>query len=177
MSGRSSSEQPIRELELTRAPSDRHLYFLEGIGTIHREGGMWSNSFIAEAAGHSWRFAGRGILRRQLEATTPDGSVVGRFVPRDIRRGGLMEWGGRQLALRPASIAREKYVLRDGDRDIILVEGRAWGRRPVTVTFTQADAIEPGLVLFVAFVVHRLAVNASSSGGSAAVIASTSSCS
>ena len=44
----------MTELELTRAPNDRRLYFLEGIGTVRLEG-LFSNSANAEAAGSSWR--------------------------------------------------------------------------------------------------------------------------
>ena len=170
MSGPSPEPHPIQELKLTRTSNDRRLYTLEGIGTIRRDGGIFSNSFIAEAAGHSWRFAGRGLLQRVLEATAPDGTVVGRFVPKQIRRGGPFDWGARRLVLHPASLGREKYVLKDGDGDLVAVEGRAWGRHPVTVTLPQGDAFEPGLVLFAVFVVHRLAVDASSTAGSIAAI-------
>jgi hypothetical protein len=176
MNEQSPAPNPIRELELTRSPNDRRLYSLEGIGTIRRDGGIFSNSFIAEATGHSWRFAGRGFMHRVLEATTPDGRVVGTFIGKEIRKGGRLDWRTRRLALRPASLVREKYALTEGNCDIILFEGRAWGRRPVKVSLLQGDEVEPGLVLFAAFVVNRLAVKASSTAGStAAVTAATAS--
>jgi hypothetical protein len=175
MSEHTPPREPIRELELTRAPNDRHHYHLHGIGTIRRDGGMFSTSFIAESAGHSWRFTRRGILRQQLEATTSDGTVVGMFLPKTIRRGGLLDWDTRSLTLHPASLGRERYALREADRDVIFVEGKSWGRRPVKLTLIQPGGIDPGLVLFTAYVVHRLAIDAASMAGSvAATTASTS---
>jgi hypothetical protein len=169
-----SSTHPIRELELTRSPDDRRLYVLHAIGTIRRERGIFSRSFIADAAGQSWRFVGCGFMQRVLEARAVDGTVVGRFVPRAIRRDGRLDWGARTLALRPTSAVRERYVVYDGDLDIMVIEGRGWGRRPVKVTWMQPDSGEPALVLFAVVVVHRLAVDASSAAGSIAAITASS---
>jgi hypothetical protein len=157
----------MTELELTRTSGDRRLYALEGIGTVRLEG-LFSNSATAEAAGSRWQINRRGFWRREIEATDAAGAVMGEFVPRDIRRGGTLRWGGRELTLRPVSPLRERYSLSEGDRDFILLDGKGWGRRPVKITLTEPEAIEPGLVLFAAFVVHRLAANSSASAGAAA---------
>jgi hypothetical protein len=158
------------ELELSRTPGDRRLYNLQGVGTLRREGPL-SRSATAEADSSSWRFSRRSLWRRVLQATDARG-VVGEFVPRDIRRGGALRWGGDKYTLHPVSALRERYALRDGDRELVLIDGRSWGRRPVKITLAHPGEIEPGLLLFASFVVHELAVNAvndSSAGGTAAV--------
>ncbi len=164
----------MTELELTRAPNDRRLYSLEGIGTVRLDG-LFSNSANAEAAGSSWRINRRGFWQREIEATDAAGAVAGEFVPRDIRRGGRLCWGDHELTLRPVSPLRERYALSEDNRALVLLDGKGWGGRPVKITLTESDAIEPGLLLFAAFVVHRLAVNSSASAGSTAAISSSSS--
>jgi hypothetical protein len=72
------------------------------------------------------------------------------------------------LTLRPASNWRERYALVDGDRELALVDGKGWGRRPVSVTLGEADRVEPGLLLFTAFIVRGLAEDASSAAGAGA---------
>jgi hypothetical protein len=163
------------ELELTRTRGDRRLYSLDGIGTVRLEG-LFSRRGSAEADGRSWRFTRRGFWQRVMEARDEAGTVVGEFVPRDIRRGGTIRWGGRELTLHPVSVLRERYALEEAGRDLVLLDGKGWGRRPVRITLAEPDAIEPGLLLFTAFVVHQLAVDASgSSAGSTAAISSSSS--
>lgn len=160
----------MTELELTRISGDRRAYSLEGIGTVRLEG-LFSNSATADAGEHSWRFSRRGFWGRALEATDAQGAAVGEFVPRDIRRGGNLRWGNRELTMHPVSALRERYMLRDGDINLVQLDGKGWGRRPVRITLVQPDPIEPGLLLFAAFVVHRLAaaaVDSSSAGSTAA---------
>jgi hypothetical protein len=160
------------ELELTRASGDRRLYALEGVGTLRLEG-LFSRSATAEASGNRWRFNRRGFWQRVMQATDATGTVVGEFVPRDIRRGGALGWGRREFALHPASPLRERYVLSEDGRDLVLIDGKSWGRRPVKVTLPDHDAIEPGLLLFASFVVRQLAVNAANNS-SAGTTAATS---
>ena len=65
---------------------------------------------------------------------------------------------------------------RMGDRDIAILEGKSWGKRPVKVTVPELGSIQPGLLLFAAFVVRRLATNAdSSTAGTTAAVTSSSS--
>ena len=144
------------DLELTRAPGDRRLYELKGVGSLRLQGFL-SRTAIAEADGRSWRLASSGLWGRRLEATDAAGAVAGVFEPRSIRRGGALRWAGRELALRPASSWRERYALADGERELALLDGKGWGRRPVKVTVDDPDAVDPGLLLFAAFVVWLLA--------------------
>jgi hypothetical protein len=110
-----------------------------------------------------------------MEATDETGAVVGEFAPRDIRRGGTLRWNGLELTLRPVSTLRERYALRYGAHDLAELDGKSWGKRPVKITLPDPDSVEPGLLLFAAFVVHRLAVNADSSAAATTAAVSSSS--
>jgi hypothetical protein len=67
------------------------------------------------------------VLRRTVEASDAFGTVVGRFDPRAIRRGGALDWRGRALLLQPASAFRERYALVEAGRELALLEARGWG--------------------------------------------------
>ena len=99
------------------------------------------------------------------------GSVVGTFDPRALRRGGALEWSGRALHLRPASRWRERYALADGDRELAVFDANGWGKRPVRVTLDEPAAVEPGLLLFAAFVVRGLAEDATTAAATASASA------
>jgi hypothetical protein len=134
----------VGELELTRTPGDRRLYALADVGTLRLKG--WaSRGASAEASGRSWELARRGFWGRAVEAADATGTTVGRFTARSVRRGGTL---------------RERYALADGDREIALFDGKGWGRRPVKVTVEEPGAVDPGLLLFAAFVVRGLAEDA-----------------
>jgi hypothetical protein len=154
------------DLELARAPEDRRLFALPGTGTLRFEG-LMSRAAVAEADGRSWRLARTGFWRRRIAATDAAGTVVGEFEPRSLRRGGALRWGGRDFELRPASRWRERYALTDAEHELAILDGKGWGRRPVKVSVPDPGAIEPGLLLFTAFVVRGLAEDAGASAGTA----------
>lgn len=154
----------MADLELTRAPGDRRLYVLDGVGTLRVEG-FASRAATAEAGAKRWWLARRGFWRRRIQATDTGGIVVGEFEPSSLRRGGVVRWAGRELTLRPASRWRERYALADGDRELAVLDGKGWGRRPIQISVGDPGAVEPGLLLFAAFVVRGLAEDA---GGAAA---------
>ena len=108
-----------------------------------------------------------------MEATDAAGAEVGTFDPRTIRRGGTLIWGGRELALRPASRWKDRYALADGDRELAVLEGKGWGKRPVRITIDDPTEVEPGLLLFAVFVVRGLAEDTASASGAAASSAAT----
>lgn len=157
----------MADLELTRTPGDRPLYALEGVGTLRLEG-FASRTATAEAGSRSWRFARRRFWQRVIQATDKAGTAVGEFEPRDLRRGGTLRWAGRELTLRPASSWRERYALAEGDRELAILDGKGWGRRPVKVILDDPGAVEPGLLLFATFVVRGLAEDASGAAGAGA---------
>jgi len=159
------------DLELTRVPGDRRLYSLAGVGTLRVEG-LLGRSATAETGDGTWRIARRGFWQRETVATDRSGALLGDFQARAVRRGGTLRWGARELSLSPASAWRSRYVLAEDGRELALLEGKGWGRRPVKVTPGEGWPIEPDLLLFATFVVRGLAEDASSDGaGGAAVIA------
>lgn len=158
------------DLELTRSSDDRRLYALDGVGTLRLEG--WtSRRATAEAGSAGWRIARSGFWQRAIEAVDAAGITVGEFEPNTLRRGGAVRWDGRELTLRPASMWRERYALADDERELVVLDGKGWGKRPVKVSVEDPAAIEPGLLLFAAFVVRSLAEDAGAAAGS--VTAST----
>ncbi|MES1194036.1 MAG: hypothetical protein ABUM26_06890 [Solirubrobacterales bacterium] len=162
------------ELELTRSREDRKLYVLDGVGTLRLQGWM-SRTATAEAEGRSWELGRRGIFTSIFEATDASGTTAGEFRGRTLRRGGTLQWGQRELELRPASTWRSRYALADGERELAIFDGKGWGKRPVAVVIDDLSAIDPGLVLFTAFVVRGLAEDASSSAAGASAAATSAS--
>ena len=156
------------DLELTRSADDRKVYVLEGVGTLRMEG-LLSRRAVAEADGRTLRIE-RSALWRPLQATDETGGVVGRF-DRRMRGGGTVCWDDRELPLRRASVWRERFALVDGDREIALIDGKGWGRRPVRVTLEDPAAIDPALLLFAVFVVNTLAADDSAAASSGSVAA------
>jgi hypothetical protein len=159
----------MTELELARTRGDRRLYALGGVGTLRLQG-FGSRSALADAGGRGWSFARRGLFGRLVEAYDSTGTVVGSFEPRTVRRGGTVRWGSRELTLRPASAWRERYALAHEERELAVFSGKGWGRRPVSVTVDDGAALDPGLVLFTAFVVRGLAEDAGAAAGSTAAV-------
>ena len=150
------------QLELTRSRDDRRTYVLEEVGTV-RVGGWLGGPATIDVAGERWEVRRRGILRRVTEATDAAGAVVGRFGPQGWRRGGSLWWRGRELALTPSSMWRERYALTEGGRELASLEGKGWGRRPVRIAVEDLAAVDPALLLFAALVVRSLAEDAGSS--------------
>lgn len=154
----------MAELQLTRTPGDRRLYALGSVGTLRLKG--WSSrSATAEASGVRWEIGRRGLFKAVIEATDAAGAVAATFESRTLRRGGALRWLDRELELQTDSIWKERYALVDGERTLATIEGKGWGRRPVKVTIDDAAAVEPGLLLFAAFVVRALAEDAAGSSG------------
>ena len=155
------------ELELTRSPDDRRLFTLAGVGTL-RVGGWLSRAATAEAGAARWQCRRRSFPRMSAEATDASGSVVGSFSGRPVSRGGTLSWGGRDFELRPSSRWRERYALverdSDSDHELLSIQAGSWGKRPVRLTLDDAIDVEPGLLLFVAYVTRALAQDAAASG-------------
>jgi hypothetical protein len=162
----------MADLELTRSRDDRRRYELSGVGSL-RLRGFFSRGAIAEAGAAAWSFDRRGFLQTTIAATDAAGVVVASFGPRRLRRGGTLRWGSRDFELRPASKWKERYALADGDHELAVLDGKGWGKRPVRITVDDLGTVEPGLLLFAAFVVHGLAEDASAAGASAATAATT----
>jgi len=65
----------------------------------------------------------------------------------------------------------DRYALADGERELAVLDGKGWGKRPVKVTLDGADKVEAGLLLFAVFIVRGLAAETSAVAGSAAAAA------
>jgi hypothetical protein len=160
----------MTELELTRSPDDRRLYLLGSLGAL-RFDGLGSRSATAEAGGRTWRFARRGLLRT-IEATDAAGTTTGAFAARILRGGGTLTWSGSEYTLRPTGLWRRRYELAENERGLAVLDGKGWGKRPVTLLVADSETIEAGLLLFAAWVVHQLAgdaATAAAAGSTAAV--------
>ena len=157
----------MADLELTRSREDRRLYELAGLGTLRLEG-MFSRRATAEAGGVAWSLRRVGFWRTAIDATDAAGNVVGTFDPRALKRGGTLTWNARAFGLRPASRWKDRYALAEADREIAVLDGRSWGRRPVTITVDDPGAVDAGLLLFAAYVVRSLAEDSASAAGGAA---------
>jgi hypothetical protein len=70
-------------------------------------------------------------------------------------------------------MAELELTLADGERELAVLDGKSWGRRPVKVTVDDSDAVDPGLLLFAAFVVRGLAEDAGGAAGAGAATAAT----
>ena len=158
------------EVELTRVPGDRRLYFLAGIGTLRLQG-LLGRSAVATFEGGSWAFARRGFWQREVVARDEAGALQASFEPRGIRRGGRLRFGERELTLTPASSWRERYELTEAASVLASFDARGWGKRPVRITIEPDADFAPGLALFATFVVHGLAEDGSSASGAGAVAA------
>jgi hypothetical protein len=158
------------DLELTRVPGDRRLYALAGIGTLRLEG-LLGRAATAEADGARWNIARQGFWRREIEICDEHGLVSGTFDPRSIRRGGTLRFGDRELTLDPASSWRERYALAEDGHELVLLDGKGWGRRPVKVSIVGSELLPAALLLFATFIVRGLAEDATSAGAGGATAA------
>ena len=104
-----------------------------------------------------------GFWQRRVEATDAAGAPVADFEPRSFKRGGLLRVGGRELQIAPASRWKERYALKDGERELAVLEAKGWGKRPVRIAVDDPSAVDPLLLLFAAFVARKLADDAAAS--------------
>jgi hypothetical protein len=150
-----SRSNSFATVQLTPIPSSRRLYALECVGTVRLMGWAWRTA-EAEGGGRAWRFEHRGVRQPVLQAFDAAGDVVGEYGGRTLRLRDELQWSGRELALRPDSLWRDRYVLTEDGRRLATIEGRAWGKRPLNVRVDGAADIGPGLLLFAVFVVGAL---------------------
>ena len=95
---------------------------------------------MAGRPGRLLEAARRGHRRRRLAGRRVRAALV--------KRGGVLRVGARELQIAPASRWKERYALKDGDRELAVLEAKGWGKRPVRVTVDDPAAVEPLLLLF-----------------------------
>ncbi len=151
----------MADLELTRDDADKRRYVLDGVGALRLEGFARRRATI-EAAGRTWQAASTGFWRRNVALTDSAGTTVAEFEPRKVLSGGTLRVGPRELQMGPASRWKSRWALRDGERELAILEAKSWGKRPVAVTLEDLAAVEPHLLLFAAFVARQMADDAAS---------------
>src|SRR3954453_23357827 len=155
------------EFELERARGDRRRYVFGNAGSMRLQG-LFGRNAAAEAGGEQWTFR-RSLWTRTIEAVAVSGEGVGEFHGRLLSSGGTIRWSGRELLLCRGTMWRERYILEDAGSKVARFDVRGWGRFPVSVRVEVPAKVEPGLLLFAAFVV-RAAADENTTG---AVVAST----
>ena len=146
-------------IELTCDLVDGDLWVLESIGTLRRTGRI-SRAATAEAGGRSWSIVRFGWVRTGFRATDETGATAGELPGRLMRRSETLRWGDRALTLRPDDGRPGGYVLRDGERPLAAMAPKREGKRPLHVV-VEDPAIDPGLLLFMVFVVQAYSDDAS----------------
>ena len=146
--------------ELTCDPLDGSLWVLDGVGTLRRTGRV-SRAATAEAGGRSWAIVRFGVVRTGFRAADETGATVGEVPGRLMSRAETLRWGERELTLRPDTARRGGgYVLRDGERALATMAPKREGKRPLDVV-VEDPTVDPGLLLFMAFVVQAYSDDAS----------------
>ena len=80
-------------------------------------------------------------------------------------RGETLRWFDRELTLRPDGLRRGGYVLLDGERSLATMTPKREGKRPLDV-IADDEALDAGLLLFIAFIVQAYTDDASFSSAS-----------
>lgn len=145
----------MTELVLLPSRAARRRFDLGDVGSLAYEG-LLANRAVATAGSERWRLGPDGARRAQ--ATAADGTVVGRYEASASPEGRLT-WAGRELVVRPVRGRRARWTLHDGDgRELVALDGRGTGARPAAIALPgDGEPLDPGLLLFLAFLVRKLA--------------------
>jgi hypothetical protein len=135
---------------------DRRLYEVKGIGTLRLTGWSW-RAATAEAGGRSWQITRRGTWLPVFQAADAAGRVVGEFSGRRPHRSATLRWANRDLVLQTDRLSQDRYVLLEADRKLALIHGKGSGKRPLNIAVNDTAEIDPGLLLFTAYVARALA--------------------
>lgn len=173
----------MTEIDLTHSRAERKRFDLGAVGSLRYEGLLASRAVATAADGAAWRFGPDGA--RRAVATTAGGAPAGAYDASDPRDGRLT-WAGEELSVRPVRGRRARWTLHGADgRELAALEGRGTGTRPATITLPAAldpagadptsldpaapaadpadrpppapAPLDPGLLLFLAFLVRKLA--------------------
>jgi hypothetical protein len=138
-------------MQLVRDAADGDLWVLDGVGTLRRTGRV-SRAATAEAGGARWQIVRHGWVRPGFAATdAATGAVVGELPGQWLGRGERLRWSDRDLVLRGAG--GDGHALFDGERRLAAMTPRRAGKRRLDVVVDD-PGVEPGLLLFMAFVVQ-----------------------
>ena len=155
-------------MRLTRIPGERRAYTIRGVGIL-RLTGWGSRTATADGGGLSWQLVHRGIWQSVFQAADAAGDIVGDLRGCTRQHGGVLQWADRELDLRPGGLRGERYALVEDGRTLATFDGTGgWGRRPVSISVGDPQALDPGLLLFTVFVVASLAQHTQAAAAAAA---------
>lgn len=131
---------------------------MPGVGALHGVSWMSGACRAEPADGRALDFAVRGLLRRTYTATEESGAGVGEYRRETAwRRNGSVTWYGREYEMVQTNAWRSLFALRRAERDLLTLKAYSMGPRRVSCRVTGAEAVEPGLELFCAWLVWRFA--------------------
>lgn len=145
----------MRPAELVPSPGDRRLYAVKGIGTVRVTGWTW-HAATAEAHGRSWQITRQRIWPSVIQAADAAGDIVGEFRGRRLHHNTTLRWFDRELALTTDRLRCDRYILVEDDRTLATIDGTGSGKHPLNITINGTAEVDPGLLLFAAYVVRTL---------------------
>src|SRR5205085_12045600 len=158
------------ELELTRSQDDRRRFDLDGYGSLRKQGLLDPSVELLLLDGTVLRTEKLGFFRMVLQAYDASGENVGEFRSRAISSGGELSWRDQVYEVISEAWWGTRYLVTSGDRPVVRLRCSGWGgSTPVRVTVEDPTA-DPGLVLFLTWVVQRIVANNSAGNASAGAV-------
>lgn len=158
----------MAEIALTRSDADRRRWRLAGYGDLIRSGFLVRRYEAETEGGERYRFSRTG-WRRRTRAVDAAGATVGEFDERTwSHHSGELTWKGQRYPFTSRSSWRQEFALDGPGGPVATVRARSFGRTKATLDVVRGDA-DPGLVLFVAWLVIELSEEDAAAATSAAV--------
>ena len=147
----------MREVQLTRSGEDRRRYEIDGIGWLRNEGLLRLRSEAGTDHGGGWTFQPRGWTGRRFEVLD---AVSSQPVAEYRRTGkltydGTITWRSRSYDIRRTSAWRQHFSLFLDGEQVLELEVKSFGKRPVVLRIAPILESEPGLVLFACWTCQR----------------------
>jgi hypothetical protein len=153
----------MTELKLIRDPDDNRAYVLPTFGRVRLPHTPWGEVVIeVQGAAERRVSGGKPRLHPIWQAAEPDRGAVATLEYHDRR----IICGERELVMNSEGATLLKgpgpWVVSEQGREIVSFTRRDWGRRPVTVTIMDEQAIrsEPRLILLAAWSANMLSRSA-----------------
>jgi hypothetical protein len=134
---------------------DREYQFV-GVGTLALHG-VFSRSATATAGATRWEFQRRGglVTRPSYVALDAAGARVGEF-SKGVFTFGSVRWEDRTLTIGSAVTIGSRYVFDEDGQELALIESNRWAQASKRVMINPNVELDPGLLLFAAFVAYRI---------------------
>ena len=141
-----------REYDLLK-PRNRVME-MAGVGALD-DVRWWGGACTARPDdGRTLHLAVSGLVNRVYRAVDPAGGEVATYRRERVwRRDGTLTWRGMDHELVQEGTLRRTFALRRSGRDLLTLKYFAIGPRRVNVRVTGVEEVEPGLVLYCAWLV------------------------